>query len=102
MAGKKGAAAKALRKPWKQETPTDRRSSARGRATFHLPLQLLDEMRNTVVALSGPPAQLTMSKFAESALRRELDRLRTERPGLERGKPFEKREGRVRRGRPLI
>jgi hypothetical protein len=102
MAGTKTSAANALRQPWKKETRADRRSSARGRATFHLPLQLLDEVRNTVVALSGPPAQLTMSKFAESALRRELDRLRTERPGLERGKPFDQREGRVRRGRPLM
>jgi hypothetical protein len=42
-----------------------------------------------------------MSRFAENALRHELDRLRNERVGGDRGKPFREREGQVRRGRPL-
>ena len=37
---------------------------------------LLDEVRDCVVALSGPPHGLTMDQFAEEAYRRELERLR--------------------------
>ena len=44
----------------------------RVRATFHLPEALLDELRATVVALSGPPDRLTLARVAEDALRREL------------------------------
>ena len=102
MAAKKSSAARELRQPWRKGPKLERRSAAvRGRATFHLPSELLNEMRNTVVALSGPPAQLTMSKVAEIAIRRELKRLRDQRPGSDQGKPFTERSGRVRRGRPL-
>jgi hypothetical protein len=98
MPRKKGDAARQLRQPWvEQRTVQIRRS----RATFHLPADLLSEVRDTVVALSGPPEQLTMSKFAESALRREVERLQNLRPGADRGKPFAERRGQVRRGRPL-
>ncbi len=37
---------------------------------------LLDEVRDCVVALSGPPHGLTMDEFAEEAYRRELERLK--------------------------
>lgn len=37
---------------------------------------LLDEVRDCVVALSGPPYGLTMDEFAEEAYRRELERLK--------------------------
>ncbi|HYM50700.1 MAG TPA: hypothetical protein VET65_09025 [Candidatus Limnocylindrales bacterium] len=72
-----------------------------GRATFHLPGDLLNELRNTVVALSGPPERLTMSRLAELALRHELDRLKATRKGAGRGKAFPQRRGEVTRGRPI-
>jgi hypothetical protein len=72
-----------------------------GRATFHLPGDLINELRNAVVALSGPPDRLTMSKLAEEALRRELDRIRATRLGRGRGKRFPQRQGEVTRGRPI-
>lgn len=37
---------------------------------------LLEEVRDCVVALSGPPHGLTMDQFAEEAYRRELERLK--------------------------
>jgi hypothetical protein len=37
---------------------------------------LLEEIRDCVVALSGPPHGLTMDEFAEEAYRRELERLK--------------------------
>lgn len=102
MPSKKGSAARQLRRPWEARSLTQAaRAAGRSRATFHLSTELLEEVRNAVVALSGPPDQLTMSKFAELAFRQELDRLRQERPGDGRGKPFRHRQGQVRRGRPI-
>jgi hypothetical protein len=46
---------------------------------------LLEEVRDCVVALSGPPHGLTMDAFAEEAYRRELERLRRSRNS---GQPF--------------
>ena len=101
MPRKKGDAARQLRRPWEEHRPEPQKPIVRARATFHLPAALLSQVRDTVVALSGPPEQLTMSKFAESALRHEIDRVQKLRPGAMRGKPFEERRGQVRRGRPL-
>lgn len=70
----------------------------RDRATFHLPVELIEGLRNAVVALSGPPHRLTLAKLAESALRRELARLERE---SNEGKPFPRRSEGVRRGRPI-
>lgn len=68
------------------------------RATFHIPADLLEEARNTVVALSGPPARLTLAKLAETALRAELDRLKAE---YNKGKDFPQREADLEGGRPV-
>lgn len=103
-----GSAEHRLREPWRQSSESEKRSQPQpqpksqlqGRATFHLPADLLNEMRNTVVALAGPPHRLTMSKLAENALRRELERLRGERGGT-KGKPYSQRAGEVTRGRPI-
>ncbi|MEO6797248.1 MAG: hypothetical protein ABI401_12695 [Candidatus Dormibacter sp.] len=92
-------AADSLREPWRRPSEP-RHPSPQGRATFHLPGDLLNEMRNTVVALAGPPHRLTMSKLAEVALRRELQRLRNEQSGT-RGKAFGQRADEVTRGRPI-
>jgi hypothetical protein len=74
---------------------------AKVRATFHLPEELMNEARNTVVALSGPPHRLTLAKLAENALRNEIERLKKERGGRSRGKDFPQREDEVRTGRPI-
>jgi len=101
MGSNKGSkAADELRRAWKpSERRTSRRGGSKARATFHLPAELLDEMRNTVVALSGPPRRLTMSKLATNALRRELDRLRRESGGPKQA--FGRRAEQVTRGRPV-
>ena len=52
------------------------RSAPRVRATFHLPLDLVEEARNATVALSGPPTRLTLARLVETAVRREVERLR--------------------------
>jgi hypothetical protein len=93
-------AADQLRRGWRtSEREASGRPGGKARATFHLPAELLEEMRNTVVALSGPPHRLTMSKLAAEALRRELDRLRQASGGPK--KAFGQRAEEVTRGRPV-
>ncbi len=60
--------------------------------------QVLEEVRDCIVALSGPPDRLTVSAFVENALRRELQRLSRKKNA---GKRFRKRRSAVRPGRPL-
>ena len=60
--------------------------------------ELMIEIRDTVIALSGPPERLTMARFAEEAFRRELERLQT---AYNSGKPFDPTDGVVRVGRPV-
>ena len=69
-----------------------------GRTTVEIDPELLEEVRDAVVFLSGPPHRLTMRELFESALRRELQRLRQEALG---GDPFPARAHDVRPGRPL-
>jgi len=45
------------------------------RATYHLPPDVVEDARNCVIHLSGPPLHLTLSKLVEDALRREIERL---------------------------
>ena len=70
----------------------------RVRATFHLPLDLVDEARNATVALSGPPTRLTLARLVENALRREVQRLRDVHNG---GSPFPLRDADLVGGRPI-
>jgi len=74
---------------------------AKARATFNLPYELIEEARDTVVALSGPPYRLTLAKLVETALRAELDRLRGERGGRLKHRQFPARAEEVRAGRPI-
>ena len=64
-----------------------------------LPGELVEQCRDAVVALSGPPVQLTLTRLVTDALRRELTRLRKT---THRGRPFPRR-GRtgLRVGRPI-
>ncbi len=68
------------------------------RATFHLPQQLLEEARNTVYWLSGPPTRLTLADLAATALRKEIERLKKKHNG---GQDFEQRGEDLRGGRPI-
>lgn len=68
------------------------------RATFHLPAALVDEAKNAVVALSGPPLRLTLASLVRDAVRRELDRLKKEQHA---GRPFPARSAPLVGGRPL-
>ena len=86
---------------WQNENQQARIRSPKIRATFHIPEDLLNEARNAVVALSGPPHRMTLAKLAENALRNELDRLREERRGSQRGSEFPQREHDLRGGRPI-
>jgi hypothetical protein len=68
------------------------------RATFHLPLSLVEEARNATVALSGPPTRLTLARLAEDAIRREVERLREQHND---GAPFPPRSADLVGGRPI-
>jgi len=78
--------------------PSIERHGERARATFHISAELLDELRDVVVALSGPPDRLTLSDLAEGALRREVERLKRVH---KRGKSFAKRRYELKGGRPI-
>jgi hypothetical protein len=78
--------------------PSSERRGRKVRATFHISAELLDELRDVVVALSGPPDRLTLSDLAEGALRREVDRLKRVHM---RGKTFAKRSQELKGGRPI-
>ncbi len=68
------------------------------RQTFHLPAELVDDTRDAVVALSGPPLRLTLASLVEGAIRRELRRLQK---SAHRGQPFPRFTGKLKGGRPI-
>ena len=68
------------------------------RSTFLLPPDLIEEFKDVVVALSGPPLRLTLAAFAERALRVEIERLKREH---NKGRTFPKRDSELRGGRPI-
>ncbi len=70
----------------------------RTKITVELPADLVEECRNAVVCLSGPPDRLTLAGLLGDALQRELDRLRNLRNG---GESFPQRDSDLRGGRPL-
>lgn len=72
--------------------------TTRAKITFSLPDDLLEECRNAVDFLSGPPTRLTFAALVERALRRELASLRGKHC---EGNAFPSREGPLRTGRPL-
>ncbi|MHB0972014.1 MAG: hypothetical protein ACYC7A_21750 [Thermoanaerobaculia bacterium] len=68
-------------------------------ASFNLPVDLIEELRDAAVHFSGPPHRMTLASIAEEAFRRELDRLRRE---LNRGKAIPHYDfGSLRPGRPI-
>jgi uncharacterized protein YdeI (YjbR/CyaY-like superfamily) len=63
-------------------------------ATFNLPEDLLDDMRDAALHFSGPPHFMSLASIAEEAIRRELDRVKRE---LNRGKRIPRYEDRTLR-----
>lgn len=81
--------------------PTSTRSSRsspertqKTRATFHLPIDLLEEARDVVYWVPS----LTMANLTEEALRREIQRIKDVRNN---GENFPSRQGDLKRGRPV-
>ena len=74
------------------------RAGAKVRATFHVSAELLEEARNAVVYLAGPPTRLTLADLAETALKKELERLKK---AHNSGKEFPARNGELKGGRPI-
>lgn len=72
--------------------------SPKVRATLYLSAEVLNEARNAAVHLAGNPARLTLTKLAEEALRRELDRLKAR---YNEGKEFPDRGEELKGGRPI-
>lgn len=79
--------------PGEPETQGSERSKRvlKERLTVHLPVVLIERMRNVVYWTPG----MTLASFAEDAIYHAVDRLEKA-----RGKPFDQRKGRVRPGRP--
>lgn len=80
------------------EASASEKSGSRSKITFSLPDELLEECRNAVDYLSGPPTRLTLAAFVERALRRELASLKTKH---NEGNAFPSRDGPLRTGRPM-
>ena len=68
------------------------------RATLYLPRDILDEARDAVVFLAGPPAHLTLTQLAEQAFRSELERLKAR---YNQGNDFPTRHEDLKGGRPI-
>jgi hypothetical protein len=66
------------------------------RASFQLPPEVLDAVRDATAHLSGPPLRMTLTALAERALRAEVERLADEH---NQGRPFPPRPHPGRRGR---
>ena len=68
------------------------------RATLYLPLDVLEEARDATVHLAGYPVRMTLTKLAETALRRELQHLKEKH---NEGADFPPRGEDLRGGRPI-
>ena len=83
--------------PTKASTPA-KPPSKRVAHTVRINAELLDECRAAVIALAGAPLRLTLSDLVESALQRELQRLKRQHNG---GAEFPQYDGKLRAGRPI-
>ena len=72
--------------------------SKKVRFTVHLPPEIIREARDIVIALKGPPVQLTLSELVENSLRREFKRLKK---SHNQGRDFPKYSGKLKAGRPV-
>jgi hypothetical protein len=78
--------------------PPSESSGPKVRATLYLPADLLDEIRDAASYLAGYPARMTLTKLAEHAFRRELQRLKEIH---QNGTDFPQRTEELKGGRPL-
>ncbi len=83
-------------KPTRQPSPP--RTARKVHATFVLPGELVDEARNAVVTLAGPPVRLTLAQLVEQGIRHELDRLKK---AHHQNKPWPTRAANLTGGRPI-
>jgi hypothetical protein len=83
--------------PRRRSTPTAR-TRKKVRATFHVYEDTLDQAKNAVVMLMGPPLFLTLSDLLDEALREKVVELQN---AHNNGQPFPSRGGNLRGGRPL-
>jgi hypothetical protein len=81
-----------------EEADAEDAGPGKKRMTVHVPVEVINLCRDATVALSGPPVRLTLSALAETALRREVERLSKAHHG---GKPFPPRVGELKGGRPI-
>jgi hypothetical protein len=65
--------------------PPPRERPAKVRASFQLPPEVLEAVRDATAYLSDPPLRMTMTALAERALRAEVERLSHEH---NQGRPF--------------
>lgn len=97
--------------PKRAETPTESpppapvsppkerpRKAKKVRATYILPPDLVESVRDAAVFLAGDPAYLNLAAIVENALRVELARLEKKYHG---GEPFPRRGVDPRAGRPV-
>ena len=82
----------------REAPPAPKAKSKTKRATFALPVELVEQLKNATVALSGPPVRLTLAALATNALTAEIARLEQL---YNKGRPFPKRESEPRLGRPI-
>jgi hypothetical protein len=80
------------------EKPARARKAPKVRATFHLPPDLVRELRDAVVGVRRDRPVFTLAALAEKALRSEVERLKKSHNG---GKPFPRFEGELEGGRPV-
>ena len=81
-----------IKKPPAAEEPP------RGRYTFHIPHDVMEQARDAVAHLMGPPEYLTLGKLAEEAIRKEVKRLEAQHND---GEPFPKRNVELKGGRKV-
>jgi len=77
---------------------TIRFPSRKVRATLYLPPEVLNEARDAAYHLAGFPAHMTLTKLAEEAFRRELERLKKL---YNAGQDFPHRKEDLKGGRPI-
>lgn len=89
-----------VRRVLKEKAKVSEPATPRGRSkvTFTVSAELLEQCKNAVDFLSGPPVRLTLVALVENALRKELTYLRNKH---HEGEKFPQRERPLRPGRPM-
>jgi hypothetical protein len=82
----------------RRRSPPAAQARKKVRATFHVNEDTLDQAKNAVVMLMGPPLFLTLSDLLDEALREKVVELQN---AHNNGKPFPSRGGNLRGGRPI-